>query len=205
MQSRYFVLTPCNPRRQGQQSNCATKVQPQSSGSYPHHSAQPAAVPFRRSAGVSTRLTSKASFALGRGRPKGYVTPCSTGPKAPARRSADTDDHRPKSIAGSTAHPATATRHWAVSRFIPATLAAALLRQAGSAKNDRFTPKLQDGLAEYLWRLAGFVSFKKGEISRHRFMENLARIWAGFPLHGGAVLLSRLVPAIKAGHFMERV
>ncbi|MGY9038050.1 hypothetical protein [Sulfitobacter sp. BSw21498] len=69
-------------------------------------------------------------------------------------------------------------------QFIPATLRS-LVRQAGLSKNDRFTPKLQDGLADILLADAGFVSFKKGEISRHRFMENLARIWAGFPTASG--------------------
>ena len=43
----------------------------------------------------------------------------------------------------------------------------------------------QDGLADILLVDAGFNAFKKGKISRHRFMENLARIWAGFPTSNG--------------------
>jgi muramidase (phage lysozyme) len=69
-------------------------------------------------------------------------------------------------------------------QFIPSTLRS-LVRQAGLSNNDRFTSAVQDGLADILLVDAGFNAFKKGKISRHRFMENLARIWAGFPTSNG--------------------
>jgi hypothetical protein len=40
-------------------------------------------------------------------------------------------------------------------------------------------------LADLLLEDAGFTPFMKGKISRHRFMENLARIWAGLPTSTG--------------------
>lgn len=69
-------------------------------------------------------------------------------------------------------------------QFIPSTLRS-LVAQAGINKNQRFTSELQDELADILLVDAGFNSFKQGKISRHRFMENLAKIWAGFPTSTG--------------------
>ena len=63
-------------------------------------------------------------------------------------------------------------------QFIPNTLKT-LVAEAGLSKSDRFTPQVQDLLADLLLEDAGFTPFMKGKISRHRFMENLARIWAG--------------------------
>jgi len=69
-------------------------------------------------------------------------------------------------------------------QFIPNTLKT-LVAEAGLSKNDFFTPKVQDLLADILLEDAGITSFMKGKISRHRFMENLARIWAGLPTSTG--------------------
>ena len=69
-------------------------------------------------------------------------------------------------------------------QFIPSTLAS-LMRRTGLSENTRFTPAVQDRLADVLLRDAGLDNFLAGKISRTRFMNNLARIWAGLPLHTG--------------------
>ena len=69
-------------------------------------------------------------------------------------------------------------------QFIPNTLKT-LVAEAGLSQSDRFTPQVQDLLADLLLEDAGFTPFMKGKISRHRFMENLARIWAGLPTSTG--------------------
>lgn len=69
-------------------------------------------------------------------------------------------------------------------QFIPNTLKT-LVAEAGLNRNDVFTPQVQDLLADFLLEDAGFTPFMQGKISRHRFMENLARIWAGLPTSTG--------------------
>ncbi len=69
-------------------------------------------------------------------------------------------------------------------QFIPETLRNVVV-QAGFGPDTRFTPQVQDRLADILLEDAGFSDFLEGRISRHRFMENLARIWAAFPTSSG--------------------
>lgn len=69
-------------------------------------------------------------------------------------------------------------------QFIPPTLRN-LVRDLGLSHDTYFTPEVQDRLADILLEDAGFSAFLKGKISRHKFMENLARIWAGFPTSTG--------------------
>ncbi|WP_245848477.1 hypothetical protein [Actibacterium ureilyticum] len=69
-------------------------------------------------------------------------------------------------------------------QFIPKTLRN-LVREAGLDPQTRFSPQTQDLLADILLEDAGFSAFLDGRISRHRFMENLARIWAAFPTSSG--------------------
>ena len=69
-------------------------------------------------------------------------------------------------------------------QFIPLTLRN-LVHELGLSHDTRFTPQVQDRLADILLEDAGFSAFLKGKISRHQFMENLARIWAGFPTSTG--------------------
>lgn len=69
-------------------------------------------------------------------------------------------------------------------QFIPATLKA-LVQQAGLSSNTVFSQQVQDHLADFLLEDAGYDAFLEGRISRHRFMENLAMIWAGFPTSTG--------------------
>lgn len=70
-------------------------------------------------------------------------------------------------------------------QFIPATLRR-LARAQGLPRSARFTPALQDRLADQLLAEAGLARFKAGEISRRSFMYRLAKIWAGLPLPSGA-------------------
>jgi hypothetical protein len=81
---------------------------------------------------------------------------------------------------------ATPGQHHAIGRYqmIPSTLAA-LVRRAGLAPSTRFSPKVQDRLGLILLEDAGLAKFRKGRISLSRFMNNLARIWAGLPLRNG--------------------
>lgn len=69
-------------------------------------------------------------------------------------------------------------------QFIPSTLAS-LQRRAGLPESTRFTPAVQDKLADLLLIDAGINRFAAGKISRTAFMNNLARIWAGLPLSSG--------------------
>ncbi|MFP4275602.1 MAG: hypothetical protein ACLFRU_11310 [Paracoccaceae bacterium] len=69
-------------------------------------------------------------------------------------------------------------------QFIPPTLRR-LIRQAGLPQTARFSPQVQDQLADALLEEAGLTQFRAGEISRQAFMHGLARIWAGLPLPGG--------------------
>lgn len=65
-------------------------------------------------------------------------------------------------------------------QFIPPTLRR-LVRQAKVDPRARFTPKVQDQLADILLSDAGIEYFLDGEMPRQDFMNNLARIWAGLP------------------------
>ncbi|KIC46184.1 hypothetical protein [Tateyamaria sp. ANG-S1] len=65
-------------------------------------------------------------------------------------------------------------------QFIPPTLRR-LVRQAGINPRQRFSPKVQDQLADILLADAGLRPFLAGEMDRVAFMNNLAKIWAGLP------------------------
>ncbi len=69
-------------------------------------------------------------------------------------------------------------------QFIPDTLER-VVAQVGARPNDRFTPAMQDRLADVLLADAGFPAFVAGELSEQRFMNNLAAIWAGLPTSTG--------------------
>ncbi len=69
-------------------------------------------------------------------------------------------------------------------QFIPATLRG-LVRRAGINPQERFSPALQDHLANMLLEDAGFGAFTAGRMSHQSFMYNLAGIWAGLPLPSG--------------------
>lgn len=69
-------------------------------------------------------------------------------------------------------------------QFIPDTLRR-LVRDVGVSRSARFTPALQDRLADQLLAEAGLLAFQRGELSRRSFMYRLAKIWAGLPLPSG--------------------
>lgn len=69
-------------------------------------------------------------------------------------------------------------------QFIPKTLKR-LVKQLHLPPNTRFTPQIQDRLADILLIEAGLNQLQAGRISRKAFMKNLAKIWAGFPLPNG--------------------
>lgn len=81
---------------------------------------------------------------------------------------------------------ATPNQNHAIGRyqFIPQTLKR-LVTKAGMAHTTKFNPETQDILADLLLEEAGYDAFLKGQLSRHRFMNRLARIWAGLPTSSG--------------------
>ena len=69
-------------------------------------------------------------------------------------------------------------------QFIPATLRHSANR-LGLRPSTRFSPAVQDQLADLLLGDAGLLRVQTGEISREAFMLNLAKIWAGLPTKTG--------------------
>ena len=81
---------------------------------------------------------------------------------------------------------ATPGQHHAIGRyqFIPSTLAY-LVQAEGIGTDAVFGPALQKRLALRLMIDAGYNDFLQGAMSRSRFQDRLARIWAGLPLSNG--------------------
>lgn len=69
-------------------------------------------------------------------------------------------------------------------QFIPPTLRHSAARLDLSAST-RFSPAVQDRLADLLLGDAGLMKVKAGEMSVDTFMLNLAKIWAGLPIPSG--------------------
>jgi muramidase (phage lysozyme) len=69
-------------------------------------------------------------------------------------------------------------------QFIPATLRHSAKRLRLPPET-RFSPEVQDQLANLLLGDAGFLKVQAGEITAETFMLNLAKIWAGLPLPSG--------------------
>ena len=69
-------------------------------------------------------------------------------------------------------------------QFIPKTLRW-LVARLDLPPGTRFTPAVQDQLADLLLSDAGLEDVLRGDMSRKTFMRNLARTWAGFPLPNG--------------------
>ncbi|MDX8346651.1 hypothetical protein SLH49_01520 [Cognatiyoonia sp. IB215446] len=69
-------------------------------------------------------------------------------------------------------------------QFIPATLRR-VATQIDAQPGDRFSPAMQDRLADVLLADAGFAAFLAGELNQKDFMNNLAAIWAGLPTSNG--------------------
>ncbi|MDV7144589.1 hypothetical protein R3X27_18070 [Tropicimonas sp. TH_r6] len=69
-------------------------------------------------------------------------------------------------------------------QFIPKTLQR-LVSDLGIDRRSIFTPQLQDRLANRLLEEAGLSRLAAGEMTRHQYMNNLAKIWAGLPTSSG--------------------
>lgn len=69
-------------------------------------------------------------------------------------------------------------------QFIPATLKR-LVKKRGINRSARFSPKVQDQLANELLKEAGLGQIMQGNMTRRKFMHNLAKIWAGLPTSTG--------------------
>lgn len=69
-------------------------------------------------------------------------------------------------------------------QFIPSTLAR-LVNILGAGPEELFSPRMQDRLADILLHEAGLAAYRSGELTRHEFMYNLAKIWAGLPTSSG--------------------
>lgn len=65
-------------------------------------------------------------------------------------------------------------------QFIPPTLRR-LVKKIDMSPNEMFDAQTQDRLADVLLAEAGLAAAKRGDLSRHAFMNNLAKIWAGLP------------------------
>lgn len=65
-------------------------------------------------------------------------------------------------------------------QFIPITLRR-LVTRLDIDPRSRFSPELQDRLADQLLVEAGLQRFLAGALTRRGFMNNLAKIWAGLP------------------------
>ncbi|WP_226779723.1 hypothetical protein [Oceaniglobus trochenteri] len=69
-------------------------------------------------------------------------------------------------------------------QFIPPTLKR-VVRIAGLGEAHRFSPGVQDRLADVLLAEAGLGGVQAGTLPREAFMANLAKIWAGLPTASG--------------------
>ncbi|QDC07925.1 hypothetical protein FHY55_01105 [Oceanicola sp. D3] len=69
-------------------------------------------------------------------------------------------------------------------QFIPVTLRR-LVDHLGAPPNTRFSPEVQDALADQLLREAGLSALLAGKMPRKTFMNRLAAIWAGLPTSTG--------------------
>lgn len=65
-------------------------------------------------------------------------------------------------------------------QFIPKTLRS-VVERSKTPLTARFSPEVQDVLADVLLADAGFERFQNGTLSKVGFMNNLAKIWAGLP------------------------
>ena len=81
---------------------------------------------------------------------------------------------------------ATPGQHHAIGRYqiIPATLRRLVARE-DIDPGTRFSPSVQDRLADLLLGDAGLDALQRDEITRAAFLLNLAKIWAGLPTPSG--------------------
>lgn len=83
-------------------------------------------------------------------------------------------------------HPNNSWNSSAVGRYqIVRTTLRGLKKQLGLSGKEKFTPELQDRLAEQLLKNRGYDDWKSGKISDTRFINNLAKEWASLPTATG--------------------
>lgn len=83
-------------------------------------------------------------------------------------------------------HPNNSWNSSAVGRYqIVRTTLRSLKKQLGLSGKEKFTPELQDRLAEQLLKNRGYDDWKSGRISDTRFINNLAKEWASLPTATG--------------------
>lgn len=70
-------------------------------------------------------------------------------------------------------------------QFIPKTLRGAIEALGLNPETTKFTPEIQDRLAEHLLKVRGIDDFISGKISKEQFANNLALEWAGLPAVSG--------------------
>jgi len=69
-------------------------------------------------------------------------------------------------------------------QIIPSTLRM-LIARGGFKTSQKFDAKTQDQMADILLADAGLAQFQAGRISKRKFMDNLALVWAGLPKANG--------------------
>ncbi len=123
----------------------------------------------------------KSLIAVAEAGPKGYDAVHVGGPRKPPKRPTQMTL---REIAAWV--KATPGQPHAIGRYqiIPSTMRE-LIRRSGFSPQTRYSPQVQDAFADILLADAGLQKFQKGRISRKRFMNNLARIWAGLPTSNG--------------------
>lgn len=97
----------------------------------------------------------------------------------------------------------------AIGRYqvIPATLDA-LADRMGLPPETRFTPAVQDRMADVLLEDAGMSAMVAGEMGREEFLDGLARIWAGLPAASGRSVYHGIAgnkAVISRDRFREKV
>ena len=131
--------------------------------------------------GASTEARLLALIASAEAGPDGYDAVQHGATRRPAKRPTDmTIGEIYNWIVATPGQPHAIGRY----QFIPDTLRR-LVNEAGFDRRTRFTPAVQDQLADILLRDAGLVEFKAGGLTRQSFMHNLAKIWAGLPTASG--------------------
>lgn len=59
------------------------------------------------------------------------------------------------------------------------------VKELGISLTDKFTPELQDRMAEHLLKKRGLDDYKAGKISKEEFANRLSQEWAGLPMVSG--------------------
>lgn len=120
-------------------------------------------------------------IALAEAGPKGYDAVHISGKRPPAKRPTQMQLHEIlRWIKATPGQPHAIGRY----QFIPTTLRG-LMKRTGTSAQARFSPALQDQFASVLLADAGYAEFQQGRLGRKRFMNNLAKIWAGLPKANG--------------------